>query len=119
MTSTSAPDCIFCKILAGEIPAEVVAENEHAVAIRDISPVAPTHVLIIPRRHVVDAAAVGRDDAALLGEIFELVNDVARAEGVAATGFRIVANVGADSGNQVAHLHFHVIGGRRLEWPPG
>lgn len=119
MSFEVAPDCIFCKIVAGEIPGEIVAENEGAVALRDISPVAPTHVLVISRRHVVDASALGRNEATLLGEIFELANEVARLEGVADSGFRLVANVGVDSGNQVSHLHFHCIGGRQLGWPPG
>lgn len=111
--------CIFCKIIAGEIPAEIVAESDQAIAIRDISPVASTHVLVLPRRHVVDATALGSGEAELLGEIFALANEVAAREGVADSGFRIVANVGDDAGNTVSHLHFHCIGGRVMAWPPG
>jgi histidine triad (HIT) family protein len=119
MSDEIDPDCLFCKILAGEIPGEIVAENDHAVALRDIAPVASTHVLVIPRRHVRDATALGRKESEMLGAIFELANEVARIEGIAASGFRLVANVGEDSGSQVAHLHFHCIGGRQLGWPPG
>ena len=119
MSDGVVADCIFCKIVAGEIPSDLVAENAQAIAVRDISPVASTHVLVIPRRHVVDATALGREQAELLGEIFALANEVATLEGVKESGFRIVANVGDDAGNMVSHLHFHCIGGRRLAWPPG
>ncbi len=113
------PNCLFCRIAAGEIPAEVVAESETALAFRDIDPKAPVHVLVIPREHVrsVDAAEDGH--RGLLGDVLLLARDVARAEGIAPGGFRTVLNSGDDGGQVVQHLHAHVLGGRRLEWPPG
>ena len=119
MSAEVEVDCVFCRIVAGEIPSEVVAENDCAIAVRDIAPVASTHVLVIPRRHLADATALGRDEAELLGELFALANEVAELEGIAASGFRLVANVGDDGGNTIAHLHLHCIGGRELGWPPG
>ena len=119
MSGAREPGCIFCRIVAGELPAEIVAESAQAVALRDIAPVASTHVLLIPRRHVVDATALGPGEAELLGELFALANEVAVREGVAESGFRLVANVGDDAGNSVSHLHLHCIGGRHLGWPPG
>jgi len=119
MSTTEFPDCLFCKIVAGEIPATIVAESDEAVAMRDIAPVGPTHVLVIPRRHVKDATELGIAEAELLGALFELANQVAKAEGIAESGFRLVANVGEASGNSVAHLHLHLVGGRDLAWPPG
>jgi histidine triad (HIT) family protein len=119
MSTTEFPDCIFCKIVAGEIPATIVGESDEAIAMRDISPVGPTHVLVIPRRHVKDATEVGTAEAQLLGELFELANQVAQSEGIAESGFRLVANVGDAAGNTVSHLHLHLIGGRDLAWPPG
>jgi histidine triad (HIT) family protein len=119
MSVTEYPDCIFCKIVAGEIPATIVKESDEAIAMRDIAPVGPTHVLVIPRRHVKDATSVGVAEAQLLGELFELANQVAKDEGIDESGFRLVANVGDASGNTVSHLHLHLIGGRDLAWPPG
>jgi histidine triad (HIT) family protein len=119
MSTTEFPDCIFCKIVAGEIPATIVGESNEAIAMRDIAPVGPTHVLVIPRRHVKDATEVGVAEAQLLGALFELANDVAKSEGISEAGFRIVANVGDAAGNTVSHLHLHLIGGRDLSWPPG
>lgn len=110
--------CLFCRIAAGELPAEVVEETENAVAFRDINPAAPTHVLVIPRRHVTSAADLGRNDGDLLGELFALAASVARAEGLDA-GWRLVTNVGEGAGQSVHHLHLHVLGGRSLSWPPG
>ena len=113
------PDCLFCRIARGEIPAQKVAESERALAFRDIAPQAPTHVLIIPREHVADSAA-GLDDrhAGLLGEIFALAARIARDEGLA-HGWRLVTNVGEHGGQSVPHLHLHLLGGRALAWPPG
>jgi histidine triad (HIT) family protein len=119
MSSADLPACIFCKIVAGTIPATIVRESENAVAVRDIAPVGPTHVLVIPRRHIPDVTHLGPDDAALLGELFGLANAVALDEGISASGFRLVANVGDAAGNTVDHLHLHLIGGRDLAWPPG
>ena len=109
--------CLFCRIVAGTLPATLVASSAHAVAFRDLHPQAPTHVLVIPRQHVASLDAA--DDPALLGAVLELARDVARQEGIAASGYRIVSNVGADGGQTVSHLHVHVLGGRPLHWPPG
>lgn len=111
-------DCLFCGILRGEIPSEQVASSESAYGFRDINPGAPSHVLVIPRRHVVDAAALAESDGQLLAGLFALANEVARLEGLEG-GYRLVFNVGEDSGNSVPHLHLHVLGGRRMAWPPG
>ena len=109
--------CIFCRIANGEIPATLVAQNDHAVAFRDLAPQAPVHVLVIPRRHV--ASMADADDAAELGGVLALAAEVARLEGVAGSGYRTVLNTGADGGQSVFHLHAHVLGGRKLDWPPG
>jgi len=114
MTDTA---CLFCRIVSGEIPATLIAETPHAVAFRDIAPKAPVHVLVIPRRHIGSLAEAG--DSAELGEVLSLAAAVAVQEGVAATGYRVVTNVGEDGGQSVGHLHFHVLGGRALGWPPG
>ena len=112
-------DCLFCRIARGEIPAQKVAENDHALAFRDISPQAPSHVLIIPKKHLADSAAqVGAAQAFALGAVFELAAQVATAEKLD-SGWRLVTNVGADGGQTVHHLHFHLLGGRPMQWPPG
>ena len=116
---TSQPGCPFCRIVAGDAPADVVLATDSSVAFRDLNPQAPVHVLIVPRRHVVDAAALERDDAELLADLFAAGRRVAASEGVAESGYRLVFNVGSDASNSVPHLHLHVIGGRRLAWPPG
>ena len=112
---------MFCKIVAGEIPSEEVASDDATYAFRDISPQAPVHVLVVPRRHIDDAAALGAepDDAAALAAVFATANQVARKENVDGSGYRLVFNVGDDAANSVGHLHLHVLGGRRLGWPPG
>lgn len=111
--------CLFCRIVRGEVPSEAVLATEHAYAFRDIAPAAPVHVLVVPKRHIADAAAVVRDDGPLLAELFEAARAVAEKEGVAERGYRLVFNVGEDARNSVPHLHLHVLGGRMLEWPPG
>jgi histidine triad (HIT) family protein len=112
-------DCLFCRIASGEIPAQKVAENEHALAFRDIHPQAPTHVLIIPKAHLADSAAqLGASQAMALGAVFELAAHVAKSEKLD-SGWRLVTNVGAHAGQTVHHLHFHLLGGRPMEWPPG
>ena len=111
-------DCLFCKIVAGEIPSEKVLETDAVLAFRDINPGAPTHVLVIPKAHVPSAHELTRDHAGLLAEIFEVSTRVADQEGVA-EGYRVVTNVGAKAGQSVFHIHFHVLGGRPFEWPPG
>jgi histidine triad (HIT) family protein len=110
----AARDCIFCKIARGEFGTEFVAESEAAVAFRDIHPQAPTHVLIVPRRHVASLDDLGPDDGVLLAELLALATRVARQEGIVESGYRVLTNTGPDAGQTVFHLHFHVLGGRRL-----
>lgn len=114
-------DCLFCAIVAGEVPAEVVHETEHTVAFRDINPAAPTHVLVVPRRHVENAAAVTPEHAEEVVTLLTAARQVAEQEGIAGPehGYRLVFNVGHDALNSVPHLHLHLIGGRMLSWPPG
>ncbi len=114
-----ASDCIFCRIAAGEIPAKLVREDENVVAFRDIDPKAPTHVVVIPRRHIASVNDLEPGDAALLGEIFLAAKEIAREEGIAASGYRLVVNTGRDGGQSVDHIHLHLLGGRRHSWPPG
>ena len=113
------PSCLFCKIVAGEIPSTKVAEDDVVIAIRDISPRAPTHVLVLPREHIGSAAELTEDDARLVGRIFAVAAEIARSEGIADGGYRVVTNVGAWGGQTVDHLHFHLMGGRAFSWPPG
>jgi histidine triad (HIT) family protein len=112
-------DCLFCRIVAGEIPAEIVHSSELAVAFRDLNPQAPVHVLVVPRRHIDNAGVLEAGDAEALAGVLVAARRVAEAEGVAERGYRLVFNVGEDASNSVAHLHLHVLGGRRLAWPPG
>lgn len=111
------PDCLFCRIVAGETSADVVAESEHALAFRDISPQAPTHVLVIPRRHAANAAALAEASAVEMADAWHLVERVAEQEGL--DGYRTVTNTGRAAQQSVFHMHLHVIGGRPLSWPPG
>lgn len=111
-------DCLFCRIAAGEVPADVVESDEQVVVFRDIRPRAPTHVLAIPRRHVPSAHDLTDQDAALLAALFGALRRVADGEGLA-QGYRIVTNVGPAAGQSVDHLHLHLLGGRGLGWPPG
>lgn len=113
------PDCLFCRIAAGQIPAELVHEGEAVVAFRDIAPQAPRHLLVIPRKHIPSVAAVQDGDRDLMGELVTVARDVARAEGIAESGYRLVINAGADGGQAVDHLHLHILGGRGMGWPPG
>ena len=112
-------ECLFCAIVAGEIPATTVLETDRILAFRDINPQAPTHVLVIPKKHYPDAAALAAADPGLLGEMITAAYRVAAAEGVAETGYRLVFNTGAQAGQTVWHVHAHVLGGRDLTWPPG
>jgi histidine triad (HIT) family protein len=107
-------ECLFCRIAAGEIPATVVAQTADALAFRDIRPQAPTHVLVIPKAHHADVAAIAADDPALAGRLLALCAEVARAEGIAEGGYRVLFNSGPDSGQEVAHVHAHLLGGRPL-----
>jgi histidine triad (HIT) family protein len=115
---TPDPGCLFCRIVAGDIPSTLVYEDEHLVAFRDIDPKAPTHVLLVPRRHVTSLAALDAGDAELAGRLLLAAADLARAEGLQG-GWRVVSNVGEDAGQSVPHLHVHLLGGRALGWPPG
>jgi histidine triad (HIT) family protein len=110
-------DCLFCRIVRGEIPATLVAETDDCVAFRDVNPQAPLHVLVIPRRHVASLDAA--DDAAELGKLSLLAAEIARAEGYAERGYRTVVNTGPDAGQTVFHVHLHLLAGRPLRWPPG
>lgn len=112
-------DCLFCKILAGDIPSDPVRESDLAYAFRDINPAMPSHVLVVPRKHIANAHELTLGDADDLAAMYVLAREVATAEGLAERGYRLVCNVGADSGNTVPHLHLHVLGGRRMGWPPG
>ena len=112
-------ECLFCAIVAGEIPATTVLETDRILAFRDINPQAPTHVLVISKAHYPDVAALAAADAALLGEVINAAQQVAAAEGVAETGYRVVFNTGVQAGQTVPHVHGHVLGGRVLIWPPG
>lgn len=113
------PDCIFCRIVAGEIPSTRVGEAEGVIAIRDVSPRAPTHVLILSTEHIPSAADLGASDGAVLAAAFGLAASIARTEGIADNGYRVVTNVGDWGGQTVHHLHFHLMGGRSMAWPPG
>jgi histidine triad (HIT) family protein len=110
---------LFAKIIAGEIPADKVFEDEHCIAIRDINPQAPTHILVIPKKPLVNMADASEGDAELLGHLMLTAKAVAEQEGIAETGYRLVLNVGRHGGQSVDHLHVHLLGGRSLSWPPG
>ena len=110
-------NCLFCKIVRGDIPAQRVAENDVCLAFRDIAPQAPTHVLVIPKAHY--ASLNDTPDASVLGAMGEMAKEVARALGVAESGYRVVVNTGRDGGQTVHHLHLHLLAGRGLHWPPG
>lgn len=114
-----ADDCIFCKIAAGQIPSKEVYSDDDFYAFRDISPGAPTHVLVIPRTHIAGVAAAGEGDANLLGRLLLVANEIAKSEGLIEQGFRYVINSGSWGGQTVFHLHLHVLGGRQMSWPPG
>jgi len=112
-------DCLFCKIAAREIPAEIVHETDTVVAFRDINPQAPTHILLIPKEHIAGIDVIEDAHAGLLTDVFQAAAHLAKADGVHESGWRLVANVGPDAGQSVFHLHFHLLGGRSMAWPPG
>jgi histidine triad (HIT) family protein len=114
-----ASECIFCRIAAREIAADIVHESDRVVAFRDLNPQAPTHILLIPKDHIESAATLAGDDADLLAEMFESAAHLAKTEGIDRSGWRVVTNVGPEAGQSVVHLHFHLLGGRRMGWPPG
>lgn len=112
-------ECLFCRIATGEVPATIVHQDDLVLAIRDIAPRAPTHVLLIPRAHIGSAADLTAGDGPMLGRLFEVAARVARDEGIAEQGYRLVSNVGRWAGQTVDHLHVHLLGGRPFTWPPG
>jgi len=112
-------DCLFCRIVAGDVPAQRVAETARTIAFRDINPQAPTHVLVIPKDHYPDLAALAAAGDGLLDEVAALAHEIAGAEGVSETGYRVVFNTGPQAGQTVFHTHAHLLGGRPLAWPPG
>lgn len=112
-------DCLFCKILQGDIPADIVFESETAIAFRDINPHAPTHVLIIPRKHIATLNDISAEDEALVGSLYSAAREIAATEGIADEGYRAVMNCNAAAGQTVFHIHLHLLGGRSLGWPPG
>ncbi len=112
-------DCIFCKIARGEIPARLAYEDDQVVAFHDVNPVAPVHVLIIPREHISGVLAVTEQNVSVVARVWEIIPKLANELSVADPGFRVVVNSGEGAGQSVPHLHFHVLGGRLLRWPPG
>lgn len=112
-------DCIFCKIANGEIPSQFVYEDDKCVAFRDIEPQAPFHVLIIPKSHIKSALEIDENNSSIIGHIFTVAAKIARQEGIDENGFRLVNNCGEHGGQTVGHLHFHMLAGRYLQWPPG
>lgn len=112
-------DCLFCKIIAGQIPATIVHSSDRIVAVKDINPQAPTHVLILPRRHIATLNDLTEDADALVGELVRTAAKIAKKNGHAEAGYRTVFNTNADAGQTVFHIHLHLLGGRKMSWPPG
>lgn len=119
MTAPSAGDCLFCRIVRKELPAKVLFENARILAFEDIRPKAPVHVLIIPKDHFASLNEAPDGTETLLGEILLRAREIAREKGIGESGYRVVLNTARDSGQEVFHIHFHVLGGRRMTWPPG
>ena len=116
---TGQTDCLFCRIAVGEIPATLVYRDDQLTAIRDVNPRAPTHILLMPNQHIASTSDLQPEQDALAGRLMRVAATIAAQEGIAASGYRLVSNCGADSGQTVPHLHFHLLGGRQLGWPPG
>jgi histidine triad (HIT) family protein len=112
-------DCLFCGIVEGKIKANIVYQDDAAVAFKDVAPKAPVHILIIPRKHIVCVSDIAEQDRDLIGQIFQVAAKLARELGIAESGYRVVVNSGPDAGQSVFHLHFHLLGGRQMSWPPG
>ena len=112
-------DCLFCRIIAGEIPSSTVYSDDDVVAIRDIAPAAPTHILLLSRKHIASVRELGPKDAGLMDRICAAATELAAREGISADGYRLVVNVGRNGGQTVDHLHVHLLGGRHMAWPPG
>lgn len=115
----SGQDCLFCKILAGDIPADIIYDSDTAVAFRDINPQAPTHVIVIPRKHIATINDLEPADKEIVGGLYMAAQEIVRQEGIADSGYRAVMNCGEGAGQTVFHIHLHVLGGRSLGWPPG
>lgn len=111
--------CLFCKIAKGEIPAQIVYEDEQIMAFRDVNPVSPVHILVIPKRHIPGMAALSESDKDLVGHIMLTIKNLAQDMSVTDNGYRVVVNQGENAGQSVPHLHFHLLGGRPMDWPPG
>lgn len=107
-------DCLFCKIIKREIPSKVVYEDDTVLAFRDINPVAPVHILVIPKKHIGSLVELTNEDEAIVGKIYTIINKIAKQEGIAEKGFRVIVNCGEDGGQEVKHLHFHLLGGKKL-----
>jgi len=112
-------DCLFCRIIEGEVPSRKVYEDDLVVAFRDITPQAPTHIVIVPRKHVASLSELAKADDYIIGHLVRIATEIAALQGIASEGYRLVANCGAGAGQSVDHLHFHLLGGRPLGWPPG
>ena len=112
-------DCLFCKIIKREIPASIVYEDDRVLAFNDINPQAPTHVLVVPKRHIASLAELAAEDDAIVGEMVRRAAAIAESRGIAAGGYRTVFNTNRDAGQTVFHIHLHLLGGRTMRWPPG
>lgn len=111
--------CLFCRIVAREVPADIVHASDNVVAFRDVNPQAPTHILLVPKDHIVSVAQITEKHAGVLAELLVGATHLARTDGIDQSGWRLVTNVGPDAGQSVPHLHFHLLGGRAMGWPPG
>src|SRR5215210_1678394 len=119
MSDNAVDTCIFCKLAKGNVRAEIILQDDKLIAFKDIHAQAPVHALVIPRRHITALWDTDHEDEMLLGHLLAACNEVAQDLGIASTGFRVVINSGSDAGQSVDHLHLHVLGGRKMEWPPG
>ena len=112
-------DCLFCKIIDGQIDSDIVYEDNKVIAFKDINPQAPTHILIVPKKHISTLLDLEEEDNQLIGHIYQVANELAKEEGIAEDGFRVVSNCKEAGGQTVFHIHYHLLGGRDLQWPPG
>lgn len=112
-------DCIFCKIIKGDIPSKKIYEDDNVIAFYDISPEAPVHFLVIPKEHIQSANEINEQNSQIIAQIYLVINKLVNKLGISETGYRVINNCGIDGGQTVSHIHFHVLGGRNLQWPPG
>ncbi len=112
-------ECLFCRVIAKQVPAKIIYEDEKAVAFEDINPQAPVHVLVVPRRHIATTLDIGDDDKALIGHLFRVAAEIAKKKAISGSGFRLVMNTNAEAGQSIFHIHLHLLGGRPMHWPPG